>query len=181
MNRIGRRGAAGCEIFFYFSYMLKRPSLLPKGFIKNKKTQEKLFKHMCNFGAREEWRNGRRDVSSYLDVEISKNQYRLVNSTTLECISGYITKGAIGERAFKILTKQRPKIIYGYISSYCYIINYPKRLHMIKQANNLASVLCDIEYDRLGEKLDRKKRAMDAEDQRNYKSEKIRLGVMTRG
>ena len=41
---------------------------------------------------------------------------------------------------------------------------------MIKQANELASVLCDIESDRLGAKEDRKKRATEAEDQRKNKS-----------
>ena len=40
---------------------------------------------------------------------------------------------------------------------------------MIKQANYLASVLCDIESDRLGAKDDRKKRAMEVEDQRKKK------------
>ena len=37
---------------------------------------------------------------------------------------------------------------------------------MIKQANKLASVLCDIEYDRLGAKEDRNKIAMEEEDHR---------------
>ena len=32
------------------SYMLKPPSLLTQGFNDNKKAQETLFKHMCNFG-----------------------------------------------------------------------------------------------------------------------------------
>ena len=56
------------------SYMFKNPSLLTQGFNNNKKAHEKLFNHMCNFGAREEWRNGRISVSSYLDVDISNDQ-----------------------------------------------------------------------------------------------------------
>ena len=32
------------------SYILKTPSLLIQGLKKNNKSQEKLFKHMCNFG-----------------------------------------------------------------------------------------------------------------------------------
>ena len=56
-------------------------------------------------------------------------------------------------------------------SSYCSIINSPERLHMIKKVNELASVLCDIESDRLGAKEDRKKRYTEAEDQRKKKSE----------
>ena len=54
------------------SYMLKTPSLPTQGFKENNKAQEKLFNHICNFGARAEWRNSRRAVSSYLDVEIRK-------------------------------------------------------------------------------------------------------------
>ena len=107
---------------------------------------------MCNFGARYEWRNGRRAISSYLDVETRNYQYRLVNSKTLDFIAGYIMKDAIGDRALKRLNKQKLKIIDGSISSYCSIINSPKRIHMIKQANKFASVLCDIESDRLGKR-----------------------------
>ena len=77
----------------------------------------------------------------------------------------------IGDRYLKRLTQKRTNIIYGSISSYCSILNSPERLHTIKQANEMASVLCDIESDRLGAKEDRKKRAMDTEDQRNNKSE----------
>ena len=76
--------------YYILSYMLKPTSLLTQGFNKNKKAQQKLFNHMCNFGAQEEWRNGRRSVSSYIDVDISNDQDRLVNPTPLECITFYI-------------------------------------------------------------------------------------------
>ena len=56
------------------SYLLKYPSLLTQGFNKNNKAQEKLFNRMCNFGARAEWRNGRRSLSSYLGVDIRNYQ-----------------------------------------------------------------------------------------------------------
>ena len=48
--------------------MLKPPYLLTQEFKYNKKAQEKLSKHMCNFGARAVRRNGRRAFRSYLDV-----------------------------------------------------------------------------------------------------------------
>ena len=108
------------------SYMLKPPSLLTQGFNKNKKAQEKLFNHMCNFGARLEWRNGRIVVSSYLDVKIRNDQYRLVNPTPLDCIAGYIMGDDTGDRYLKRLTQQRLNIIDVYISSYCSILNSPK-------------------------------------------------------
>ena len=40
------------------SYMLKPSKLLTQGFENNRTAQEKLFKHMCNFGSRAEWRKG---------------------------------------------------------------------------------------------------------------------------
>ena len=66
------------------SYMLKPSHLLTKSFDLNRTAQEKIFKHMCNFGAREKWREGRRVVSSYLDVETTKYQCHLLNPTPLE-------------------------------------------------------------------------------------------------
>ena len=62
-----------------FSFMLKPTSFLTQVFNKNKKAQEKLFGHMCNFGSRAEWINGIRAVSSYFDVETSNDQYHLLN------------------------------------------------------------------------------------------------------
>ena len=126
---------------------------------------------MCNFGAQEEWRNWRRAISSYLDVDISNDQYRLFNPTPLVFVEGYIMEYAIGGRFLKRLPQLSLNIIDGSISSYFSILNSPKRLHMIKQANKLASVLCDIEYDRLGAKEDRNKIAMEEEDHRKNKSE----------
>ena len=42
---------------------------------------------------------------------------------------------------------------------------------MIKKADELASGICDIESDCLGEKKDRKRKAMDAEGHRKKKHE----------
>ena len=66
---------------------------------------------MCNFEAREEWRNGRRSVSSYLDVEISNDQDGLVNLTPLDCIAGYIMEDDIGDRYLKRLPQRRLNLI----------------------------------------------------------------------
>ena len=56
--------------YYYISfYMLKTSSRLTQIFNENKEAQEKLFNHMCNFGAWEEW-NRKRAISSYLDFEI---------------------------------------------------------------------------------------------------------------
>ena len=125
----------------FLSYMLKRSKLITHGFENNRKAQEKLLKHMCNFGSRAEWRKGRSVISSYLDIETTKDQCRLINTTPLDCITAYIMEDAAGERALKRLPQRRLEFIDGSIYSYCSILNLPERLELISQANKLESVL----------------------------------------
>ena len=152
------------------SYILKPSSLLTQGFEKNKTAQEKLFKHMCNFGSRAEWRKGRSVISSYLDVETTKDQFCLLNPKPLYCIAGYIMEDSVGERTLRRLPQRRLNFIDVCISSYCSILNSPERLEQIRQVNKLASVLCDLESDRIREKEEEKKKATDVEDNRRQKS-----------
>ena len=65
---------------------------------KNRTTQEKLFKHMCNFGSRAEWRDGKRVVTFYLDVDTDKDKFCLLNPTPLDYITDYTMYNAEGER-----------------------------------------------------------------------------------
>ena len=81
----------------------------------------------------------------------------------------------IGDSYLKSLFHRRLNIIYGSIFSYCSIFNFPGRPHMIKRSNKVMSVLCDIEYDRLGAKEDINNRAMGAEDQGKKKSEQKQM------
>ena len=67
---------------------------------------------------------------------------------------------AVGDSYLSRLPKRSMNSIYGYISSCCSILNSPEWLDIIKQANNLASVLGGIESDRLGTKRDINKRQM---------------------
>ena len=114
------------------SYMLKPSKLLTHVFENNMTVQEKLFKHMRNFGSRAEWRKGRRVVSSYLYVGTTKDQCRLLNHTSLDCITGYTLENSIGKRALERLPQRRLKFIYGSISSYFSILNSPERLEQIR-------------------------------------------------
>ena len=100
---------------FILSCMLKPSKLLTQGFENNRTAQDKLFKHMRNFGSRAEWRKGRRVVSSYLDVETTKDQCRLLNTTPLDCITVYIMYDAVGERSLKRLPNIRLNFIDGSI------------------------------------------------------------------
>ena len=89
----------------------------------------------------------------------------------LDCIAGYIMDDAVGEKALKRMPQRRLNFIDGSISSYCYILNSPERLEQIRQANKFASVICDLESDRMREKEDNKKRATEVEKNRRHKSE----------
>ena len=157
------------------SYILKPSFLLEQGFKKNWTAQEKLFKHMCNFGSQAEWRKGRSVISSYLDVDTTKYQCRLLSPTPLDCIAWYIMEDSVGERALKRLPQRRLNFIDGCISSYCYIINSPEQLEKIRQANNLASVLCDLESDCIRDKEENKKIPTEVEDNRRHESEEKQI------
>ena len=126
---------------------------------------------MCNFGSRAEWRKGISVISSYLDVETTKDQCRLLNPTPLYCIVGYIMEDAVGKRALKRLPQIRLNFIDGCISSYCSILNSPKQLEQIRQENRLASILCYLESDCMRENDEKKKRETDSEKNRRRKSE----------
>ena len=102
---------------YLLSYMLKPSNLLTQGFGNNRTGKEKQFKHMCNFGARAEWRGGIIVVSSYLDVETTKYQCCLLNPRTLDLITGYTMEDAVVERALKRLPQRRLNFIDGSISS----------------------------------------------------------------
>ena len=75
-----------------------------------------------------------------------------------------------GDTDLKRLTRRSLNVIGGSTSIYCSILNSPKWLHMTNQENELASVLGDIDSDRLGGNEDRKKRKMESEDHRKNKS-----------
>ena len=150
--------------------MSKPSKLLTHGFDKKRTAQEKLFKQMFNFGSWSEWRKGRSVISSYIYVETTKDQCRLLDPTPLDCIVGYIMDDAVGERALRRLPQRMLNFIDSYISSYCSIIKLPERLEHIRQANKLASVLCDLESDHTRKNEDKKKRAMEVEGNRRHKS-----------
>ena len=82
---------------------------------------------------------------------------------------------AVSERYLKRLPQIRLNFIDGSISSYCSILNSPKQLEKIRQENKLASVLCDLESDRIRDKEDKKKKAKEVEDNRRKKSEEKQI------
>ena len=107
-------------------YMLKFSSLLANGFGYNNKAKEKLFNYMCYFEARGECRSRKRAVSSYIVLDTRKYQDCFLNKTHLLRISGYIMEDVVGCRDLKNMPQIRVKLIHVSISSYLYIIKYPK-------------------------------------------------------
>ena len=103
---------------YLFSYTLKPIYLLKQVFNRNNSSLYNIFKNICNFGAQGVWSNDRRAVSYYLYVDTSKDQYRLLNPTPLQCIVGYIMEDYIGDRCFNRLLHIRLKLIGVSISSY---------------------------------------------------------------
>ena len=78
---------------------------------------------------------------------------------------------AVGERSLKRPPQRRLNFIDGSISCYCSILNSPEQLEQIRQANKLASVLCELESDRIRDKEEKKKKATEVEENRRQKSE----------
>ena len=70
----------------------------------------------------------------------------------MECITDDTMEDDVGNRDFNNLNWQRMNLIDGSISIYCYIINSPERLNMIKKPNELTAVIGYIESERLGER-----------------------------
>ena len=101
-----------------WSYMLKPSNLLAQGFENNRMAQQNLFKHMCNFGAQEDWRGQIIVVGSYPDVETTKDKCRLLNPTPMDYIAGYKMEDAIVGRALKRLTHRSLNFIDDSISNY---------------------------------------------------------------
>ena len=99
------------------SYILKPYQLLTQGFGENSTSQQKIFKHMCNYGSHAEWRKGRRVVSYYLDVDTTKDQFRFLNPTPFDYITGYIMDDAVSKIALKRLPQKRMNFIDGSISN----------------------------------------------------------------
>ena len=58
----------------------------------------------------------------------------------------------VGDRALKRMPHRKLNFIDIYISNYCSILNSPKLLEQIRQANKLVSVLCGLDSDCMREK-----------------------------
>lgn len=138
------------------TFALKLKDLLVRDLKTNCDAQIKLLNHMVRFGKRADWKKGIRQVSDYLMIDLDERQRRLLNPTVLDTMVGFIMQDAKGEGANARLPQRRLNLIDGEIAAECSVLNSTERLKLIKQANELAAVLADIEVDRNEEKAARK-------------------------
>ena len=78
---------------------------------------------------------------------------------------------AFSDRDLNRMSQRSLNFSGGYISSHCSILNSPKLLEHIWQTDKLDSVLCHLESDLMKEKEDKKKRSIEAEENRRRKPE----------
>ena len=64
----------GVQANYILSYMFQAPYFITQGFKYNNEVQEKLFNYMCNCEEYAYWRIRIRAISSYIGVDISKDQ-----------------------------------------------------------------------------------------------------------
>ena len=84
-----------------FSYRLKLPYYLKQVFKYNNQVNQKLFNHVCTCKEWQEWRSGIIAIRSYIYVDTSKYQGRLLNTTPLGRIIGYTMVDDVFLKAFK--------------------------------------------------------------------------------
>ena len=65
-------------------------------------------------------------------------------------------------------------MIDGSISSWCSVLNSPERLELIRQTNELAKVLGELEDDCLQDKEEKQRKALEEEKKRQERREEKR-------
>ena len=108
----------------------------------------------------------------HLDIAVSPDQCRLLNPNTLDTITGYIMEDTKGEGAKKRLPARRLNMIDGCISSWSSVLNSSERIGLIRQSNELAKVLGELEQDR---EEDKEEKHQKAEQEEKDKQEQARL------
>ena len=146
------------------SFMLKPPDLLDNlGSADKKSAQYALYNHMIKYRNRCSYQEKEQKVSEYLHCEVTCDQQKLLNPSVLDTIVGYVMQDSQGEGAKKRLPQRRLNFIDGTVSSHCGVLNSKERLVLIRQANEVAGVLGDLETDRLLKKAEQKKKRAEEE------------------
>ena len=146
------------------SFMLKPPDLLDNlGSVDKKSAQYALYNHMIKYRNRCSYQEKEQKVSEYLHCEVTCDQQKLLNPSVLDTIVGYVMQDSQGEGAKKRFPQRRLNFIDGTVSSHCRVLNSKERLVLIRQANEVAGVLGDLETDRLLKKDEQKEKRAEEE------------------
>ena len=146
-----------------------------KSNVEKKTFQEKLFGHMVSFRNRQHnHKEKTQKVSEHLNVEVSSDQHDLLNPSVLDTITGFIIKDSKGDGVKKRIAQRRLNMIDATVSSHCAVLNSAERMHLIKQANEVAAVLADIELEQIQKReKSRKEKAQKEAQKKERKLAKI--------
>lgn len=118
----------------------------------NEEQQQKVFSHLSNHVACIHGQNSDYfsplTPSAHLNVEVSRDQMRLLNPTPKEVMMGTIMESTVGEKAKKKIAKRKLYFINGNVNSYSRVLNNPKQLDMIKEYCDLGATLAEISTER---------------------------------
>ena len=128
-----------------------------------KSAQYALYNHMIKYRSRCSYQEKEQKVSEYLHCEVTCDQQKLLNPSVLDTIVGYVMQDSQGEGTKKRLPQRRLNFIKSTVSSHCRVQNSKERLVLIRQANEVAGVLGDLETDRLLKKAEQKKKRAEEE------------------
>ena len=86
--------------------------------------------------------------SSYLDLEVTSDQVKLLNPTARHVQIGAIIDQCVGVMTKKVLAKRRIDMASGNISSYARVLNGPHQLEKIQTFNELAATMTTLKKER---------------------------------
>ena len=87
--------------------------------------------------------------SAYLDVDVKKDQIKLLKPSHKDVVMGCILQDTMGPAAAKLIAKCRIDALDGNVGSYRRVLNSTARLHnQIKEVNTLAAAVVEITRDK---------------------------------
>ena len=86
--------------------------------------------------------------SAYLDVDVKKDQIKLLKPSHKDVVMGCILQDTLRLAAAELIAKRRIDALDGNVGSYSRVLNSTARLHQIKEVNTLAAAVVEITRDK---------------------------------
>jgi hypothetical protein len=106
-----------------------------------------MLSHITNFVAQNSREGIALKPSSHLDVIMTEDQQALLNPSRQSLYMGAITEDTVGNRAKKRIAKRRVDMFEGNVAAYSRVLNSDGRMKRIKDYNQLAAILADMDAD----------------------------------